>query len=263
MSDAGDLVLLATEEPGIAIVTINRPEKRNALSLAVWPRLGAIFRDLAARPAVRVVILTGAGGHFSAGADIAEFATTRNDATQAATYGVSAGDTSRLIRDYPKPVIAAVHGYGVGGGCGLALDCDFRIGDRTTRMGIPAARLGLVYGAEACRSLVQHVGPSNAKRILFSGTIFGAEDALRLGLLDQLAPDSALAGARALALEFVENAPLSIRGAKYIVNAVTRGEDGGIGDGIQAFVDQAFNSEDYREGQRAFKEKRRPQFRGR
>jgi enoyl-CoA hydratase/carnithine racemase len=257
------LVLLATEEPGIAIVTINRPEKRNALSLAVWPRLGAIFRDLAARPAVRVVILTGAGGHFSAGADIAEFATTRNDATQAATYGVSAGDTSRLIRDYPKPVIAAVHGYGVGGGCGLALDCDFRIGDRTTRMGIPAARLGLVYGAEACRSLVQHVGPSNAKRILFSGKIFAAQDCLAFGLLDQLAPDSALDGARALASEFLESAPLTVRGSKRIANAIARGEDQRRAADLQALIDQAFNSEDYREGQRAFREKRRPRFQGR
>jgi enoyl-CoA hydratase/carnithine racemase len=160
-------------------------------------------------------------------------------------------------------VIAAVHGYGVGGGCGLALNCDFRVGDRTTRMGIPAARLGIVYGAEAVRSLVQQVGPSNAKRILFSGKIFGAEEALRFGLLDQIAEGSALDGARALALEFVENAPLSIRGAKYIVNAVAQREDGDLGNEIRLLVDGAFNSEDYREGQRAFKEKRRPQFRGR
>jgi enoyl-CoA hydratase/carnithine racemase len=257
------LVLVEVEERGIAVVTLNRPEKRNAISLAVWPRLGEVFRDLAERAEVRVVILTGAGGNFSAGADISEFATTRNDAVQAASYGVSAGDTSHLIRDYPKPVIAAVHGYGVGGGCGLALNCDFRVGDRTTKMGIPAARLGIVYGAEACRSLMQQVGPSNAKRILFSGKIFGAEDALRFGLLDQIAEDTALDGARALALEFVENAPLSIRGATYIVNAVTRGEDQDQGDEIRLLVDQAFNSEDYREGQRAFREKRRPQFQGR
>lgn len=263
MSAAAELVLVEVEERGIAVVTLNRPEKRNAISLAVWPRLGEVFRDLAERAEVRVVILTGAGGNFSAGADISEFATTRNDAVQAASYGVSAGDTSHLIRDYPKPVIAAVHGYGVGGGCGLALNCDFRVGDRTTKMGIPAARLGIVYGAEACRSLVQQVGPSNAKRILFSGKIFGAEDALRFGLLDQIAEDTALDGARALALEFVENAPLSIRGAKYIVNAVTRGEDQDQGDEIRLLVDQAFNSEDYREGQRAFREKRRPQFQGR
>jgi enoyl-CoA hydratase/carnithine racemase len=263
VSDGDALVLVEVEEAGIAVVTINRPEKRNAISLAVWPLMGEIFRDLAERADVRVVILTGAGGNFSAGADISEFATTRNDSTQAASYGVSAGDTSLLIRDYPKPVIAAVHGYGVGGGCGLALNCDFRVGDRTTRMGIPAARLGIVYGAEAVRSLVQQVGPSNAKRILFSGKIFGAEEALRFGLLDQIAEGSALDGARALALEFVENAPLSIRGAKYIVNAVTRDEDEDQGNEIRLLVDQAFNSEDYREGQRAFKEKRRPQFRGR
>ena len=115
MSDATEHVLVAIEEPGLAIVTLNRPEKRNALSLAMWPRMGDIFRDLAANDEVRAVILTGAGGNFSAGADISEFATVRNDATQAASYGVSGAETSQLIRNYPKPIIAAVHGYGVGG----------------------------------------------------------------------------------------------------------------------------------------------------
>lgn len=263
MSGAAEQVLVAIEEPGLAIVTLNRPEKRNALSLAMWPRMGEIFRDLAADDAVRAVILTGAGGNFSAGADISEFATVRNDAQQAASYGVSGAETSQLIRDFPKPVIAAVAGYGVGGGCGLALNCDFRIGDATTRMGIPAARLGIVYGPEACRSLEQQVGRSNAKRILFSGKIFAAEEALRFGLIDQIAEGSALDGARALAGEFVGNAPLTIRGSKQILNAIARGEDRERATELQGLVDEAFNSEDYREGQRAFKEKRRPRFQGR
>ena len=263
MSDATEHVLVAIEEPGLAIVTLNRPEKRNALSLAMWPRMGDIFRDLAANDDVRAVILTGAGGNFSAGADISEFATVRNDAAQAASYGVSGAETSQLIRNYPKPIIAAVHGYGVGGGCGLALNCDFRVGDGTTRMGIPAARLGIVYGPDACRSLVQQVGLSNAKRILYSGKIFTADDALRFGLIDQIAPDSALDGARALASEFVGNAPLTIRGSKRILSAIARNEERERADELQALVDEAFNSEDYREGQRAFKEKRRPRFQGR
>lgn len=263
MSDDENLVLVTVEEPGLAIVTLNRPEKRNAISLATWPRLGAILRDLQARDEVRAVILTGAGGNFSAGADISEFATTRRDATQAASYSATGAETSQLLRDYPKPLIAAVSGYGVGGGCGLALNCDFRIGDETTRMGIPAARLGIVYGTEACRALIHHVGLANAKRMLFSGKIFPAQDCLAFGLLDQIAPDSALAGARALASEFVENAPLTVRASKRITNAIARGEDQHLAVELQALVDQAFNSEDYREGQRAFKEKRRPQFQGR
>ena len=263
MSDDERLVLVAVDEPGLAIVTLNRPEKRNAISLAVWPRLGAIFRELAARDDVRAVILTGAGGHFSAGADIAEFATVRRDATQAATYAAAGAATSQLLHDYPKPIIAAVSGYGVGGGCGLALTCDFRVGDLTTRMGIPAARLGLVYGPEACRALIHHVGLANAKRILFSGKTFAAPDCLAFGLLDQLAPDSALDGARALASEFLESAPLTVRGAKRIATAVARGEEQRHAADLQALIDQAFNSEDYREGQRAFREKRRPRFQGR
>lgn len=263
MSDDESLVLVAVDEPGLAIVTLNRPEKRNALPLAMWPRLGAIFRELAARDDVRAVILTGAGGHFSAGADIAEFATARRDATQAAAYAAAGADTAQLLRDYPKPIIAAVSGYGVGGGFGLALTCDFRVGDRTTRMGIPAARLGIVYGTEACRALIHHVGLANAKRLLFSGKIFAAQDCLALGLLDQLAPDAAVDGARALAREFLESAPLSVRGAKRIADAVALGDDQRRAADLQALVDQAFNSEDYREGQRAFKEKRQPRFRGR
>ena len=263
MSDDESLVLVAVEGPGLAVVTLNRPEKRNAISLAMWPRLGAIFRELAARDDVRAVILTGAGGNFSAGADIAEFATVRRDATQAATYAAAGAETSQLLRDYPKPIIAAVSGYGVGGGCGLALTCDFRVGDRTTRMGIPAARLGIVYGAEACRALIHHAGLANAKRILFSGRIFAARDCLAFGLLDQLAPGAALEGARALAREFLESAPLSIRGAKRIADAVARGEDQRRAADLQALIDQAFDSEDYREGQRAFKEKRQPRFQGR
>ncbi len=129
-------------------------------------------------------------------------------------------------------------------------------------MGIPAARLGIVYGTEACRALIHHVGLANAKRLLFSGKIFAAQDCLAFGLLDQLAPGTALEGARALASEFLESAPLSVRGAKRIANAVARGDDQRRAADLQALVDQAFNSADYREGQRAFAEKRRPRFRG-
>jgi enoyl-CoA hydratase/carnithine racemase len=263
VSATEDIVLVEDGEPGIAIVTLNRPEKRNAISLAMWPRLGAVFRELQARDDVRAVILTGAGGNFSAGADISEFAEVRRDAAQAAAYATPGAETSQVIRDYPKPVIAAVPGYGVGGGCGLALTCDFRVGDQTTRMGITAARIGIVYGTEACRALIQQVGLSNAKRILFSGQIFPAEDCLGFGLVDRLDQDSALEGAKALAREFLNSAPLTVGGTKQILNAIARGEERQREGEIQALIDQAFNSEDYREGQRAFREKRRPQFQGR
>ena len=263
MSATADLVLVEDGEQGIAIVTINRPEKRNAISLAVWPLLGTIFRELQARDEVRAVILTGAGGNFSAGADISEFAETRRDSAQAAAYAGPGAETSQLIRDFPKPVIAAVPGYGVGGGCGLALNCDFRVGDQTTRMGITAARIGIVYGTDACRALIQQVGLANAKRILFSGQIFPRKPVCAFGLIDRLDETSALEGAKALAREFLTSAPLTVRGTKQILNALARGEERQHEGELQALVDQAFNSEDYREGQRAFREKRRPQFQGR
>ena len=130
-------------------------------------------------------------------------------------------------------------------------------------MGITAARLGIIYGPDACRALLEQVGLANAKRILFSGQIFPAEACRDFGLIDRLAPDSALDGAKALAREFLASAPLTVGGTKRILNALARGEERELGGEIQALIDQAFNSEDYREGQRAFKEKRRPQFRGR
>src|SRR5919205_352339 len=155
--------ILVARAGGVATVTFNRPEKRNACSLATWRRLGALFRELGEEAPVRSVILTGAGGHFCAGADISEFEMVRADAKAAEEYE-HAGEAAMLaIRDCPKPVIAQISGSCVGGGLALALVCDFRIADESARMGIPAARLGLVYSLIETRSLVNAAGPINAK----------------------------------------------------------------------------------------------------
>jgi enoyl-CoA hydratase/carnithine racemase len=248
---------------GVATVTLNRPAKRNAISLAMWRRLREILVDLDARRDVRVVILTGASGHFSAGADISEFSTVRADAASGRIYEAASEACTIALRDCRKPTIAAISGYGMGGGCTLALACDLRVGDATTRMGIPAARLGVVYGALDCALLYRQVGLAGAKRILYSGRAFGAEECAAMGLLDVVAPGTALEGAEALAREMAANAPLSLAGCKTVLEALAAGDAGHRRAEIAAIIEEAMNSADYREGARAFLEKRKPTFTGR
>nr|WP_246702069.1 enoyl-CoA hydratase-related protein [Xanthobacter sp. SG618] len=256
-------ILVSVEAEGLAVVTLNRPARRNAVSLSMWNRLEAIFLDLKAQPEVKAVILTGAGGQFCAGADISEFSKVRSDAQSGRIYEAATERAARAIRDYPRPTIAAVSGFGVGGGCGLALCCDFRVGDATTRMGIPAARLGIVYGALDTLLLHRQVGFANAKRVLFSARFFEIDDCVAMKLVDVRADGSALDGARALADEFLDKAPMSIEGAKAVLEMISAGEAEAREAEILAIMDQAMESEDYREGGRAFLEKRKPRFIGR
>ncbi len=258
-----DDIQVAVDAAGIAVVTLNRPEKRNVVSLAMWRALGEIYSGFAQRSDVRVVILTGAGGHFCGGADISEFAKVRNNVADARVYGEAGRTATRAITDLPQPTIAAVHGYGVGGGCGLALACDFRVGDATTQMGIPAARLSIVYGTLDCSLLLRAVGLAKAKLVLYSGRYFPLDDCRSMGLIDAVSEQGALPGARALAQELCTRAPLSQRGAKVVLEALDRGEVEQRAAEIAALQEAAVNSEDHREARQAFLEKRTPVFKGR
>lgn len=256
-------ILVSLADSGVATVLLDRPAKRNALSLAMWRRLASVFAELGGRDEVGVIILTGAGGHFCAGADISEFAQVRGDAQSGRIYEAANEAATIALRDCRKPTIAAISGYGMGGGCALALACDLRVGDSSTKMGIPAARLGVVYGELDCALLHRQVGLANAKRVLFTGRAFAAEECIAMGLLDVVAAGSALAGAQALAQEIAGNAPLSLAGSKLILEALSTGTAAGRQAEIIAIVEGAMNSADYREGARAFLEKRRPAFTGR
>jgi enoyl-CoA hydratase/carnithine racemase len=255
-------ILLSVEQGGVAILTLNRPKKRNAVTFAMWVRLGELFRELGGRADVRAIILAGAGGHFSAGADISEFATQRADAEAGRRYEAATEAATIAIRDCPRPTLAAVSGYGMGGGCGLALACDLRVGDATTRMGIPAARLGIVYSALDCDLLHRQVGLALAKLVLYSGRAFGIKDCLAMRLVDVRASGDALGHARGLAAELAVNAPLSLAGSKLVLEAIAAGAAEARATAIHAAIDQAMDSADYREGARAFLEKRRPAFLG-
>lgn len=255
-------ILTDLRDDGVAVVTISHPERRNACTQAMWRELGETFARLAEDAAARAIVLTGAGETFCAGADISEFATARNNATAAAEYSRHVDAAETAIHGAPMPVIAAIRGPAIGGGCGLAVACDFRMGDAKTRMGIPAARLSVVYSLKETQVLTEVVGAANAKRILFSGDYFDAETSVRLGLLDEIVTDP-LASALAYASHIAERAPMSVRGAKVAINAIAAGRMDSVAEGYEALRAQAADSADYAEGQQAFMEKRKPVFWGR
>ncbi|WP_292897383.1 MULTISPECIES: enoyl-CoA hydratase/isomerase family protein [unclassified Nitratireductor] len=255
-------ILSTCDENGVLIVTIDRPKKRNALSLAMWQELGNVFRQAATDANILAVVLTGAGGHFSAGADISEFPRVRATAEQGLEYDRINDETTLAIRDCPRPVFAAVSGVAVGGGLSLALACDFRVADETSRMGIPAGRLGLVYSVLDSRLLTERVGTTRAKQILMSAQLFSLEEAEGLSLVDYKCRDNPLEHALLLASSMAQTAPLSLAGNKTILNAIADGSIADRADEMESLIAHAFDSEDYREGQAAFRERRPARFKG-
>ncbi|WP_020200411.1 MULTISPECIES: enoyl-CoA hydratase-related protein [Cupriavidus] len=254
--------LRLTIEDGLAIVAIDRAEKRNSLTLAMWRALGRAMTGLDARDDVRVIALTGTGASFCAGADIAEFATVRANEHQVADYEQAVDGCCDAIEAVSKPTIAAINGFCMGGAVNVAMACDFRHAVPAAQFAIPAARLSIVYGIKGTRRLFHLVGLANAKHILFSGERLDAADAYRIGLVDAIAGD-ALASTRQAAAVLADNAPLSISGAKAILNSLASGDGPMTDAAVQALVDGAAASEDYAQGRQAFAEKRRPAFRGR
>jgi enoyl-CoA hydratase/carnithine racemase len=250
-----------TRRDGIARISLNRPSVKNAVTLAMWRELAEIFSRVAADRDLRAVILAGKGKDFSVGADISEFDKIRNDKQQSAEYEVAVDACSDAIAALGKPVVAAISGYCLGGGCHLALACDFRFADRSAILGIPAAKLSIVYGIHSVQRLSALVGVANAKRILYTGDRYPAEQAISMGLVDEIHDDVVLA-----AEQFVErlaaNAPLSIAGAKFMLNGLAMGAGALDVAAARRLIDAASDSEDFKEGRRAFAEKRAPRFRG-
>lgn len=256
-------ILLDIGADGVAILTLNRPDKRNVVRHAMWHELKALATKLGADPNVRAVVLTGAGEHFCAGADISEFQDLRKDVATTSRFeaDIEAGEDALMALG--KPTIAAVTGYCLGAGCALILCCDLRIAHTSARFGIPASKLGIVYSLRDTRALYNAVGLANAKRILYSGDQIDASQAYRMGLADEVVAGDALAEAKALAARFAANAPLSIAGSKVILNALAEGSAEQQARDIRALQDIAHTSEDHLEAVHAFMNKRRPTFKGR
>jgi enoyl-CoA hydratase/carnithine racemase len=257
---AGDIVVALSDR--VATVTLNRPERRNAVKFGMWAELAGLYHLFAADDGVRAVILTGAGEHFCAGADITEFATTRNTTEAGHAYDRIVDECSDAIMHLPKPTIAAIRGFCIGGGSGLALANDFRFAAPSAVFAITAAKLSIVYGIRETQNLLALVGLANAKKILYSAERFDTQEAYRIGFLDRMADDP-VAAAHDFAAVLATNAPLSIAGAKMILNGIAQGTGALDFDKTRAMTERSLLSEDYREGQRAFAEKRPPVFKGR
>jgi enoyl-CoA hydratase/carnithine racemase len=257
-----DLVV-TREADGLSVVTLNRPTKRNAINLAMWQGLKAIFDELSEARDVRAVILSGSGGNFSAGGDISEFAVVRAT-VEAGTFYEHAEEQALLaVLNCGKPTIAEISGFAIGGACALMLACDFRVADAGASLFIPAGRLGIVYSRLESELLLRQVGLANAKLILLAGERMTAAEALRVGLLTEMADGDVAAAARRFAKRFASSAPISVAGNKFILNALARGEADARAAEVEAFIHRSMESEDYKEGQQAFREKRPPVFTGR
>ena len=254
--------ILLTKRDRFAVVSLNRPEVRTAMTLKMWRDLSAIFSGLADDVDVRAVVLTSSGVDFCVGADVSEFDRIRENREQSAAYEVSVDACSAAIANLAKPVIAAISGYCLGGGCHLALACDFRLADDTAKLGIPSAKLSIVYGVKSVQRLLAIAGIANAKRMLYSGERYEAARARSMGLVDEICDDAAAAAVE-YAQRLAGNAPLSIAGAKFMLNGLAMGDGGLDIAAAQRMIDAAADSEDFREGRLAFAEKRAPRFRGR
>jgi len=250
---------------GVGVVTFNNPEKRNAMSLEMWEGFGQALTELRDNPEVRVVILAGAGDKaFVSGADISQFEKTRHNAEASEEYSRRSAAQRALLADYPKPTIASIRGYCLGGGMQVAMLADIRIAAEDSQFGIPAAKLGIAFGYDGLRNLVSLVGPSWARLLMYTGMRIDSKEALRIGLVDRVIPTDELLGeTMELATTISVNAPLAIKAAKITIAQVLKDPDDRDMDAIRQIGIDCMNSEDFREGRQAFMEKRKPQFKGR
>jgi len=257
--------ILADVDGGIGWLTFNQPERRNAVSLEMWQGIGDALEAFQKDDTVRVVVMRGAGGKsFVSGADISEFDQHRANAHQRKQYAEISGRGHYWLGHFEKPLLALIQGYCIGGGLAISLSADVRFATPDSVFGIPAAKLGLGYEYGGTAALARLVGPSAARDILFSARFLEADEALRIGLINFIVSDEDIeARVRSYADTIARNAPLTIRAAKASLNAFERYSDLAAARDVAPLVDACFNSDDYKEGRRAFAEKRKPDFKGR
>ena len=256
--------MIAEKEGHIGWITFNNPERRNAVSLEMWEALGVIVSDFQQDDNIRVIVLKGAGDKaFVSGADISEFEEKRNSPASEEEYAKKYALGSGMLYQLDKPLIAMIQGFCIGGGLAIALSADIRFATDDSKFGIPAAKLGLGYGYSGIKTLSDLVGPSHAKDILFTARFMGAEEALRIGLINRiLSRDELESTVRDYARMIANNAPLTVKTAKAAVReAIKDPEDRDLAR-IAKMVDECFDSKDYAEGRSAFMEKRKPVFIG-
>lgn len=257
---SNDAVYLHRNGP-VATIHLNRPAKRNALNLDMWRGLTAAVEAADQDSIVKLVVVTGEGGTFAAGADIEEFGKTFTDPDAATAAAEATYQAQKRLHRAVKPTIAKISGACVGGGCGIALCCDMRFADTTARFGITPAKLGLFYTLSDTKRLVDAVGPSRARDILYTGRILDASEALAIGLIDRLVPPELLENTVAeYAAEVCAASQFTVRSTKRTVQEILDGKSDDGPENLKKFAD-AFEGEDFKEGHSAFMEKRKPKFR--
>lgn len=258
----GEKVLYIEKEDSIATIVINRPEKRNAFTLEMWVTLSELLEELAADEQVKVVVIRGVDHTtFAAGADISEFISNRSSAEKAKAYNDLSMEAVDRLHRFPKPTIAMIHKYAVGGGLDIALSCDFRFSADDGIFAITPAKLGIVYNLTSTKRLVDLIGPSRTKEILYTARALDVQEAFRFGLIDRIYESDELADKTyEFARLLTQRSQVSIRGTKQMVGAILAGHTE-ENEKIAELVLQSFNSEDYKEGVQAFLEKRKPHFR--
>jgi enoyl-CoA hydratase len=253
----------SSREGGVAVLTVNRPDALNAFDVDTLTELRDRLRELAEDDEVRVVVLTGAGDRaFAAGADIKYMSGL--DVGQAKEWGALGHEVGALLETMPKPTIAAVNGFALGGGCELALACDFRYASSTAKLGQPEVNLGIIPGWGGTQRLARVVGIGLAKELVLTGRVVDAEEALRIGLVNAIhEPDELLEKTLEVAQALAAKAPLALAAAKEAVNRALAGDHGDNLGREADYFGELFSSTDAKEGMTAFVQKREPKFTGR
>jgi enoyl-CoA hydratase/carnithine racemase len=261
-----DQKLFGHREGQLGHVVFNNPAKLNAVSLDMWERMVSVLGDFAQDPEIRCVVVSGTGGKaFVSGADISKFESERANAEAQVRYDAISKDGYEALYNFPKPTIAKINGYCIGGGMNLAACCDLRYCNEAARFGVPAARLGLGYGFLRIERLSRIVGLPRAMEFLFTAKQYSSKEAADMGLVHGVAAtDAELDAMVAKTAQMIgENAPLTIALAKASAREIAKPESKQDHAKLERMAVECFDSEDYQEGRRAFMEKRKPAFKGR
>jgi enoyl-CoA hydratase/carnithine racemase len=256
--------MLARKEGRVGTMIFNNPQRHNAVSLDMWDAVSRILDDFAADPDVVMVVITGAGTKaFVSGADISRFGDERANKEAVAHYNSVVERAYARLHEFPKPTIAMIRGYCIGGGLGLAVSCDLRICSDNARFALPAAKLSLGYGYAGLKRFMDLVGPGFTKEIFFTARQFSAAEAQAMGLVNRVVPDAELETfVRDYAETIAANAPLTLKAVKTITGEILKDESQRDLARCAAAVQACFDSQDYIEGRDAFLQKRKPVFRG-
>jgi enoyl-CoA hydratase len=257
--------MLAAKDDGVGLITFNQPEKRNAMSIEMWLGLADILNEFQEDRSVSVVVMTGAGNKaFVSGADISQFEKNRSNADAQAEYDRITSVGRERFQTFPKPIVARIRGFCLGGGLAIAMNTDLRIASADSQFGIPAARLSVAYAPESVKRLIDLVGPAHARMILYTGKRIDAAEAERIGLINKCVPEEDLNEAVLdIARTIADSAPLSVAASKLTINEMLKDESQRDMAAIKRMGEICFNSADYKEGRTAFMEKRQPRWQGR